>query len=529
MTGYDGFISYAHAHDRVISEALERQLRRFGRKWNRPWAVRIFRDDSNLAVAPDLWDGVKTALLDSRFLILLACPDSARSKWVAREIEAFVDHRGPDNILILLTDGEIVWDEQTADFDWSATTAVPEALAGRLTQEPKYLDLRWAADDPQLERGNPRWIDAIAELSAVLQGKPKDELCGEDARQRRKQRAVLVSAIGAMVLAPLLVIGFSALVSTSVQQDASEQIKQQRERGSRRTQAIIQAEAALDSGDLDRAIDLYRSAKWSGGFEESRIIGDRLDRLIENALADNSHFEVDSWKAAYYELYEGDRWLKSAGQTVGHKIKWRVEHMREYLADQISGYHARAAPENIRRYPSLEELEQIVSSQPGQKVTFGSLLGTWHVVASGAMRKSGFAEYKSQSKCVVSVNNGEVRFQLRDNGISSPYVLSRATSNTLYAKHVDSSRGWVMPGAIIMREFGEFVFIGFGRYEIRERVGQPDEKYVYGPGDFIFSVTVCRRWQVPKWRQPRAAKKSLLGGAVWRGLQTHLLEGVPFN
>ena len=117
---YHAFISYAHAQEQVLAGALERDVRRFARPWNRQWAIRVYRDESNLSVSPDLWGKVQTALLDSRHLILSASPEAAKSKWVARELNAFLDGRGSDKLLIVLTAGEIAWDDSAGDFDYDS-------------------------------------------------------------------------------------------------------------------------------------------------------------------------------------------------------------------------------------------------------------------------------------------------------------------------------------------------------------------------------------------------------------------------
>lgn len=85
-------------------------------------------------------------------MILLASPEAARSTWVGRECEYWTRSGRRGNLLLALTDGDIVWDPQRGDFDWDATTALPPSLRGVFTEEPLYIDLRWARSDEQ-----PRW------------------------------------------------------------------------------------------------------------------------------------------------------------------------------------------------------------------------------------------------------------------------------------------------------------------------------------------------------------------------------------
>ena len=58
----------------------------------------------------------------------------------------WLDHRPPETLLIVLTDGTIAWDSTAADFDWAKTDALPKALERRAREEPNYLDLRWVQD-----------------------------------------------------------------------------------------------------------------------------------------------------------------------------------------------------------------------------------------------------------------------------------------------------------------------------------------------------------------------------------------------
>jgi hypothetical protein len=72
---------------------------------------------------------IEGALSGARHFVLPASPSSARSEWVRKEITYWRAHRAHDTMFVVLTDGEIVWDDD-ADFDWAATTALPESLSG---------------------------------------------------------------------------------------------------------------------------------------------------------------------------------------------------------------------------------------------------------------------------------------------------------------------------------------------------------------------------------------------------------------
>lgn len=113
-------------------------------------ALRVFRDKTNLSANPGLWDAIERALDGSEWFLLMASPQAACRPWVQREISWWLEHRSITRMLILLTEGVIVWDEGHRDFDWEQTTALPRSLSGRFQGEPLYVDLRRLREAEQL-------------------------------------------------------------------------------------------------------------------------------------------------------------------------------------------------------------------------------------------------------------------------------------------------------------------------------------------------------------------------------------------
>ena len=83
---YDAFISYSHAKDKPIANALQSVVQKLGKPWYRRRALRLFRDDTSLSATPHLWPSIEQALGQSRFLILLASREAAVSRSVGQEI-----------------------------------------------------------------------------------------------------------------------------------------------------------------------------------------------------------------------------------------------------------------------------------------------------------------------------------------------------------------------------------------------------------------------------------------------------------
>ncbi len=148
---YDGFISYSHAADDLLAPRLQAGLQRFAKPWWKRRALRVFRDKSSLAANPHLWSSITQSLDDSAWFILLLSPDAAESPWVNREVEYWLGHKDVDRIIPVLTEGE---------FGWSGgdirSNAAPPALFGVFSDEPRWVDLRFARTETQLDLNNPR-------------------------------------------------------------------------------------------------------------------------------------------------------------------------------------------------------------------------------------------------------------------------------------------------------------------------------------------------------------------------------------
>ncbi len=225
--GYDAFISYSHRLDGAIAARLQAELQRFAKPWYQARALRVFRDQTSLAASPDLWTTIEQAMDSSRWLILMASPESAQSPWVAREIGWWREHRPANHILIAVTDGELVWDAGAADLNWAASTALSkEALGHAFGQEPRWVDVRWAraqAAAGSLRAADPRLQDAVADLAATIRQLPKDSLIGEHIRQRRRTMRSVIAALAALVI----LLAFAVLAAVVAQRQRDRAIREE--------------------------------------------------------------------------------------------------------------------------------------------------------------------------------------------------------------------------------------------------------------------------------------------------------------
>ncbi len=247
---YNAFISYSHDADGELAAAIERGLKRFAKPIFRRRALEVFRDDAALSANPGLWSAIENALLSSEYLILLACTEAAHSQWVDKELDSWCQRRGAGRILIVVTAGNVVWDDDAADFDWARSSALPQRLRGVFSEEPRWIDLRWVRSERDLTLENPRFRDAVADLAAPLHGRAKDDIVGEDVVQHRRLRRV-TRAVGVALLALVIALTASLMFAVSQRNEAETQAEraeheriraEQRRDDALRTQSLFLAD-----------------------------------------------------------------------------------------------------------------------------------------------------------------------------------------------------------------------------------------------------------------------------------------------
>ena len=249
---YDAFISYSHAADGRLAPELQRSLQRLARRVFQRRALRVFRDESGLSTNPHLWDSILSAIDRSEWFVLLASPESASSHWVGREVTAWLERKPTDRLLVVVTDGEL---DFTADgrVDRSATTCLPEPLIEALDSEPRWLDLRWARNEDQLDLRNGRFRAAVADLAAPVHGIAKEDLEGEDVRQQRRARRMATTGV-ALVGLLAIVSAVAAVIAVNRSDEARQQRNVARARSEEATTQRNEAQKQRDAAEAQRTI-----------------------------------------------------------------------------------------------------------------------------------------------------------------------------------------------------------------------------------------------------------------------------------
>jgi WD40 repeat protein len=323
---FDAFISYSRAVDARLTRALQSGLQRFAKPWYRLRLLHVFRDDASLSANPGLWSSIEQALDASSYLILIASPPAAGSKWVAREVEHWRQTKEATRILLALTEGEIVWEESAGDFDWRRTTALPRALAGVFAEEPRWVDLRWARTEEHLSLGDPRFREAVADLSAPIHGRPKDELIGDEVRQHRRTVRIARSAGLVLALLTAAAIAFGVL-AVLARNDARAKARVALSR-----QLAAQSNASVRSGRLDLGLLLAAQSYRSAPTGEAR-------NALVTALLGSPHVKTMLWNEPITgaRFTPNGRWLAVLHASRGVGV-WNLETQRRVAV------HTRAIP-----------------------------------------------------------------------------------------------------------------------------------------------------------------------------------------
>lgn len=207
MPKYDAFVSYSHVGEEKIARRLQEGVERFAKPWYRTRSMRLFLDKNSLTASPGLWSSIEDALADSGWLVLIASEHAGRSPWVEREIRWWLENRSAKTLLILVADGELVWDRDRNDFDLEASSALPPVLQGALDEEPLWVPM--ASEEPSDEELR----SAVIDVAAPLKGISKEKLVASAERERRRTMRWVVGVIAGLsiLLIAAVVAGVVAL------------------------------------------------------------------------------------------------------------------------------------------------------------------------------------------------------------------------------------------------------------------------------------------------------------------------------
>ncbi|MGJ8642383.1 MAG: toll/interleukin-1 receptor domain-containing protein [Luteolibacter sp.] len=207
-----------------------------------------FRDRDELSGSSDLGPAIAKALKDTRYLIVLCSPNSAKSEWVNKEIEDFRNLH-PDNnryILALILDGE---PNATSRIDADSNLeCFPPAL--QYPHEPLAGDMRKDGDGK--ERGFLKVIAGISQIGF-------DQLFRRHEKSRRKKQLTLgiiaLAVIASLTALSLVAVNQRNLADQSAQNEKLARLESEKQKEiaiSERAKAVeneIRARTSLSQSD----------------------------------------------------------------------------------------------------------------------------------------------------------------------------------------------------------------------------------------------------------------------------------------
>lgn len=213
---YDAFISYRHLPlDMAVASKLQELLESYrppknvdelrGRRINR-----IFRDKSELPTSGDLGNGIREALRNSRYLIVVCSEHTKDSKWCMEEIRQFKEyHNGStDHILTILVSGEPdnVFPEHLLRETREETEVDGTKRYYEVNIEPLCGDVRAKTIKKSLKRLKTEFL----RIAAPLLGCGFDTLYQRHMRRKRKQNGIILSSSAGLLTAVLLTVSIFA-------------------------------------------------------------------------------------------------------------------------------------------------------------------------------------------------------------------------------------------------------------------------------------------------------------------------------
>ena len=267
------FISYSHKIDKKLARAIHDAFHRLAKPWNKRRALNVFMDETEMSANANLLGHLRAEIMESEFFLLLASPESAASEWVKAEIEFWLKNKPAENIIIALTKGAIVWDSQTADFDWNETTALPFVLKKQFLGIPNFADFRDIRLDENLSLDNLEFKLLVVSLAAKIHHKSVSDLIGYDMIQHRRTMRIRNWGIG--ILSGLLVLSILTTVWALNQTKIANQ---------QTAYAIEQKKIAEENEE--KAISKEKEAIASNlAVQARRVVNDNKDYILGLRLA----------------------------------------------------------------------------------------------------------------------------------------------------------------------------------------------------------------------------------------------------
>ena len=177
----------------------------------------VFRDREELPSSSDLSENIDQALRQSRYLIVICSPGSARSQWVNEEIRNFKALGNENRVLCLVVDGEPNASDKP---ELKSEDCFPEAVKYRVTEQGEITSERVEPIAADARKDKDGKSNALLKLLAGVLGVNYDTLKQRDqARRMQRMRYLTATALVLVAVFSALSVGFYQAKNEAVQQE----------------------------------------------------------------------------------------------------------------------------------------------------------------------------------------------------------------------------------------------------------------------------------------------------------------------
>ncbi|MEL7146247.1 MAG: TIR domain-containing protein [Bacteroidota bacterium] len=407
---YKAFISYSHRDASPLAAHIEEALEGFAKPLLKRRALEVFRDQNDLSASPHLWSDIERALQESEYLIFIASKESSQSKWCIKEVAYWLANKPVSNLLIVLANGSILWDEETEDFDWKATDVIPNCLAKVFQEEPLFVDFTAFEQQQNLQWDHPDFKNKLVVLAATLHGKSVGDMHGTIAQQHRKSiriRNAIIAALSILVFGLIVLTLYAIQLRDQADQEAQKALRaaylaKTRElseldptrslRLAEYTYHLAEASESFSRSYADQVIKSYYNKgqfylinedttsdtpfELKHNFNEFSIVNDR-DRSLLNVYQGDNLLTVVSYNYGIYFEHKNygfspnGQFLLSHGMLAGASYSGsrnalRIQHLRSGRIIDLSAYvisDANKDPYNVLSVFSAAESRMLVADE----------------------------------------------------------------------------------------------------------------------------------------------------------------------
>lgn len=278
---YFAFISYKR-EDEKWAKWLQKKLESYGfpvalRKENPglPSKIRpIFRDQSELS-GGNLKDEIEKGLEGSNYLIVICSPRSAKSPWVSKEVQYFIDHGRENNIIPFIIGG-------TPNASIPEYECFPEGLR-QLSGERELLGINI----------NEMGRDAAAiKVVARMFNLRFDTLWQRHERAKRHRRIMVIASVAVFAMVSFGIGAYMTYLNT--------QIAAQRDRAKKQTE-IAKLESNRANSERDNALKANKAlsiAKDSIQLQSTLLVQTNmnLEQANRNLAEEKNHVIKANWR-----------------------------------------------------------------------------------------------------------------------------------------------------------------------------------------------------------------------------------------